>query len=207
MLALPYILRYTVDRKDECVGGRMFIEFYNKVFNINLSDYENIGLNFPINKVLFAITVVICAACIFVELQRKYTKDLVCQLIRHEASGEDSAKTLEELGLDSSFFVKRIIGSETSFVSRLVKRVGKVEYTYEEYIALQKEKKLEREVIDFTTARFYLDSKQENRKKHIIENYNTSIVRTVMLCVMMLAIYICIALLIPEILSAINGAL
>ena len=40
----------------------MFIEFYNKVFNINLNDYPNIGINFPINKLLFVITVVICVA-------------------------------------------------------------------------------------------------------------------------------------------------
>lgn len=185
----------------------MFIEFYNEIFNINLIDYENIGINFPINKVLFAITAVLCVACVLIELQRKCTRDLVRQLIRHEASSEDTAKTLEELGLKAGFFIKRLLNSDSSFLSRLVKRVGKVQYTYEEYVALQKQKKLPKEKIDFHSARFYLDSSEELRKKYIIDNYNPSVLRTVMLCVMMLAIYICVALALPEILSLINKAL
>lgn len=185
----------------------MFIEFYNKVFNINLNDYENIGINFPINKILFAITVAICIACIFVEIQRKHTKDLVRKLTRHEACSEDSAKTLEQLGLNGGFFIKRQLKSDTSFTSRLIKRVGEKEYTYEEYVKLQKQKKLPKEKIDFNTARFYLNEKEELRRKHIIENYNPSIWRTVMLCALMLTIYICIALLVPGILSAINNYL
>ena len=184
----------------------MFIEFYNEIFNINLNDYENLGINFPINKVLFAITVTICAACIFIELERKSTKDLIKGLTRHKAFSEESAKTLEELGL-SGFFVKMILKSDTSFLKKLVKRVGAPEYTYEEYLALQKGKKLPKDNIDFTTARFYLDSAQENRRNHIMDNYNPSILHTVLLCVLMLVIYICVALLVPEILSLLNNSL
>ena len=182
----------------------MFVEFYNRVFNINLNDYPNIGISFPINKVLFAITVVICIACVFVEIQRKYTKDLVRKLMRHEAVSEESAKTLEELGLNSGFFIKRQLQSEFSFAGRLIKRVGQKEYTYEEYVELQKQKKQVKEKIDFQTARFYLNGKEELRRKHIIENYNPSILRTAMWCLLMLVLYICIALLVPEILSMID---
>ena len=184
----------------------MFIEFYNKIFNINLSDYENIAINFPINKVLFAITVVICVGCVFVELQRKHTKNFVRQLIRHEATSEDTAVTLEEIGMNG-FIVKWLLRSDSSFLRRLVRRVGEIQYTYEEYVSLLKEKKLPKEKVDFTTARFYLDSEQELRKIHVMDKYNPSTVRTVMLCVMMLAIYICVALLMPELLSLINNSL
>ena len=140
-------------------------------------------------------------------MQRKYTKDLVRKLMRHEAESEESAKTLEELGLNSGFFIKRQLQSEFSFAARLIKRVGKKEYTYEEYVELQKQKKLTKEKIDFTTARFYLNNKEELRRKHIIENYNPSIIRTVMWCVLMLTLYICIALLVPEILSVIDNSI
>ena len=185
----------------------MFIDFYNQIFNINLSDYENIGVSFPINKFLFLLTVVLCIACVVLELQRSASRDLVRQLIRHEAYDEKSALTLEEMGLGKSFFVKAQLLSDTSFVSRLVKRVGRIEYTYEEYVELQKQKKLPREKIDFTSARFYLDSTQEERKRHIIEGYNPSLPRTLMLCALMLVVYICIALLMPELLSIINSSL
>ena len=185
----------------------MFIDFYNEIFNINLQDYENIGINFPINKVLFIITVTLCVACILMDIQRKYTKDLVRQLVRHEATSLDTAKTLEELGLKDSIFIKWQLKSDTSFIRRLVKRVGQTEYTYEEYVELQKKKKLPKEEIDFATAKFYLNENEELRKKHILERYNPSILRTLMWCVLMLAVYICIALLVPEILSLINNSI
>ena len=185
----------------------MFIDFYNEIFNVNLLDYENIGINFPINKVLFAITVTLCIACVFMDIQRKYTKDLVRQLVRHEATSIDNARTLEELGIKDSFFVKWQLKSDTSFIHRLVKRIGEAEYTYEEYIELQKQKKLKKETVDFKTARFYLNEKEELRKKHILERYNPSILRTSMWCVLMLVIYICIAILVPEVLSIINNSI
>ncbi len=185
----------------------MLIEFYNKIFNINLSDYENIGGNFPINKILFLITVALCVAYVIIELQKKSSQDVVKQLTRHEANTEESAVTLEEIGLHKAFLVKMLLKSDTSFLSRLVKRVGKVEYTYEEYVELQKAKKLPKETIDFSTARFYLDVGQEERRKHITDSYTPSILRMVLLCLLMLVIYICIALAMPEILSFINSSL
>ena len=184
----------------------MFITFYNEIFNINLSDYENIGINFPINKVLLALTLTLCAACVAFELQRMYTKDLVRKMIRREAFSVDSGVTLSDIGFNN-VITRWILTSDTSFVARLVKRVGAVEYTYDEYVSLQKAKKLKREKIDFATARFYLDSTQEKRRNHIMQNYNSSVLRIIMMCALMLVVYGCVAILVPEILSIINDSL
>lgn len=174
-------------------------------FFINLKDYPNIGIDFEINVFLLVLTVAL-AVCFFVANHYRSTMQLITkQLERHGAKDEESAKTLAELGLERSAWLKWAL-SHSGQLTRIVGRVGEKIYTYEEYVALSKQKGgIKDEKIDFAEARFYIRESANERAKHIIENYGTSTFRAILYCVLFLALYVCIALSMPEILSIING--
>ncbi len=174
-------------------------------FFINLKDYPNIGIDFEINVFLLVLTVAL-SVCFFVaNHHRSMMQTVLKQLTRHGAKDEGSAKTLRELGLDRSFSLKWAL-SHTGQLTRIVGRVGEKVYTYEEYVALSKQKGgIKDEKIDFAEAKFYIRESAGERAKHIVENYGTSTGRAVLYCVLFLALYVCIALSMPEILSIIDG--
>ncbi len=183
----------------------MLKNIWNDIILLNLKDYDNIGIDFYINIFFFAVAVFICAGFFVFEHKRKCMRITVKQLLRHKAEREDSAKTLAELGL-SSYNIKRALLTNTRLL-KVVKRVGAPEYTYEEYTRLSKEKKIGKEKIDFSTARFYIDEKYKNQARHIYENYNTSIIKNVLLCFLVLLIYGAVAAVSSEIIGYINSAL
>ena len=90
-------------------------------------------------------------------------------------------------------------------LARIVSRVGAVKYTYEEYVALQKEKKSDKEEIDFSAAKFYVGESEMQRAKNVYENYNSSLPRTVLYCVFLLALYICCLLVSPELVRILDS--
>ena len=101
----------------------------------------------------------------------------------------------------------RLLLSSSDRLKKLVGRVGEREYTYEEFVRLNKEKKYKEEKIDFATARFYLREEGIGRSRHIVEVGHTSMLNTVLFSILIFAIYVCILLLMPEILTVINNML
>ena len=185
----------------------MIGKFFNDFFWLNLKNYENIKLDFPINAFLFFLAVSIAVSSIIITLYRAGLQKLIKQLTRLLAQDEKNARTLAELGLEKSFIVRLALSREGR-LTRLVGRVGETVLTYEEAVRLSKEKKRTRpERIDFATARFYIRSGKIDEAKNIIENYGTSMVRTALYCVLVFALYVCIALLMPEILNFVNSSL
>ena len=183
----------------------MLKNIWNDIILLNLKDYENIGVDFYINIFFFVLAVFICISFFVIEHKRGCMRLTVKQLMRHNAEGEESAKTLFELGI-SSRSIKRALSTDTR-LSKIVKRVGAHEYTYEEYVKLSKEKKLKKEKIDFTTARFYINKSYEQQAKHIYENYNTSLVKSLLMCALVILIYGAVAAVSSEIIEYINSAL
>ena len=182
----------------------MWEKIYYDLFLINLKDYSNIGIDLEINVLLLFIFLALCVCFFVINHHRATTQLIVKQLTRHEAEDEESAKTLAELGLEGSVSVKWMLRSEGQ-ISKLVGRVGEKTYTYEEYEALMKSKGgVPKENIDLSTARFYVRSEAKERISFIVDTYGSSILRTTLYCVLILALYICIALCMPEILSFIN---
>ena len=183
--------------------GKFFVDF----FWLNLNKYENIKIDFPINAFLFFLAIAICVASIVITLYRAGLQKLIKQLTRLLAQDEKNARTLAELGLEKSLIVKLALSREGR-LTRLVGRVGETVLTYEEAVELSKQKKKSKpERIDFATARFYIRPGKTDEAKNIIENYGTSMVRTVLYCVLVIALYVCIALLMPEILTLINASM
>lgn len=180
------------------------MEFIKKAFLVNLADYENLGFNLPINILLLCVFVGMCIAFIAVDFNKRYMNLIVRQLLRHEAVGEAKAVSLSSLGLDGSRMV-RLYLSGGGHLSRVVGRVGEPTYTYEEYVQLEKEKKLKREKIDFTSAVFYIREDALDRANNISANYRVSMVKTLLLCLLFMMIYLGIMMAMPELLGWVNA--
>lgn len=182
------------------------LTYINKYFLLNLNEYLNIGIDLPINVVIFFLFIGLCIAICLVNYHRTYMARTIKQLIRHDALGEDKAKSLKELGLDSYRAIRSAL-SRDGQLTRVVKRVGAPRYTYEEYMALIKAKKLPKEEINFDEAQFYIDNNETDRARRIYDNYNTSAVKTAFFCLLFMVVFVCISLVMPEILSWINNLL
>ena len=129
--------------------------FFNDIIMLNAKDYLDTVLDVYVNLVVFIIASALCVASFIINHHKTYTLRTIKQLLRHKATDAENAKTLAELHLFESRSVKWAL-SRKSQLSDLVKRVGAKEYSYEEYVALQKEKKLPKETIDFAAARFFI---------------------------------------------------
>jgi predicted DNA-binding ArsR family transcriptional regulator len=129
---------------------------------------------------------------------------LIKQLIRHKATDEDSAVTLNKIGLGEKKGLRGMLAKDNR-LTRMVQRVGQKKYTYEEYVAMQKEKRKEVEKIDFSEAKFFIPEENQKKAKHFHESYNGSLVKNILYCVLLLAFFVCLMFAMPEILNSING--
>ena len=180
------------------------MNYLKNAFFINFSDYENLGFDLPINIILLIFFAGMCIGLVALDFNRKYMRLTVRQLLRHEAVGEGKAVTLDDAGLSGSRIVKLFL-SGSGHLSRIVKRVGATEYTYEEYIALQKSKKAKKEKIDFSSAKFYIDPSMLDRANTINNAYRTSVIKTVFACLFIALLYVCLMMAMPEILNLLNN--
>ena len=184
----------------------MFFENLKTCLGINLNDYENIGVNLEINKVLLGFFIIFGIMMVMLSIYRKSMRDIVMQLMRHEAYSEDSACTLEEIKLNENIAVTYML-THSDMLKRIVERVGRTQYTYEEYKALSKKERAESERIDFTTAKFYITESHLDRARHIKEKYVVDKTRLIVGCIFLFVVYIAIAVAMPEILNVINNLL
>ncbi len=177
------------------------IKFYKKFFLLNLKDYPNIGIDFPINVALFIFFIGIMFVSIVVNFRRSRIELMIRQLKRHNASSEENAKTLKELRLDN--FIFRILLSREGQLTKLVKRVGEKNYSYEEYMALSKKERDEK--IDFENARFFLREEGMERSTKILEAHAPTILNTVLLLIFILAIFVCLSLVMPSLVELLDN--
>ena len=188
-------------------GVFMWEKLYYDLFLINLKDYNNIDIDLEINVLLLFIFLALCVCFFVINHHRATIQLIVKQLVRHNATDEKGAKTLEELGLDGSISVKWMLRSGGQ-ISKLVGRVGEKTYTYEQYKELMKQRGgAPKENVDFTTAKLYVREGAKERISFIVDTYGSSVLRTALYCVLILALYVCIALCMPEILSFVNNQL
>ena len=187
--------------RDLITGDDFFSRYLRNYFFVDLSYYFHIGITFYINVLIFALFVTFIAVMAVTNRLRQNMYLAVKQLYRHGAGGEDSAKTLGEIGLGQNKIIKKLLSADGQLTS-VVSRVGAKKYTYEEYVAAVEAGKLPKESIDFTTARFYLNEEASTRVKRILNGYNVSTLQTVLLALLLLAAYIGVSLLVPDILMA-----
>ena len=192
-------------------------EFYTRFFLINTNEYPNLGADLWINKVLFILLPIVVLIFIGFHLVRNNTFLIVKRLAKRNAMGEDSAKTLKDLGLADKKILRLMLSGDGQ-ITRLVKRKGAPTYTYEEYVAAQKKKKktvedmaneencnpTRKDKIDFETAEFYLDSTQSDRIAKICEKYEVRPRNTVIMCIAIVVGFIIVMLLMHEILTGLD---
>ena len=184
----------------------MFFENLRRCFSINLNEYENIGINLEINKVLLLAFVIFGALGAILMISRKNMRDLVLQLMRREVYSAEEALTLEELGFKDNRIVMYLI-LHSEIMRKIVLRADRVEYSYEEYKKLTKEQRRDVEHVDFLTARFYINESEMDRARHIKEKYVVDNSRMIIGGVFLVVLYILVAAVMPEILTLINGIL
>lgn len=208
-----------------------FKTFYEEVFSLNMEDFRNIGVDFPINKILFCVMLGICLGMIVSAYHKRYMYITVKQLMRHEARSEQTAKTLAELGLSKSFAVRRAIASGGQ-LSRIVGRVGEQLHTYEEYLENEKQIKAEKkeqrraffkkntsnsqeqisstqsilkEAVDLDTAKFYIREEMQDRASRIFSGAGVCWWRTALACVLVVFAFLFLMICMPSLLTLING--
>ena len=175
-------------------------------FSINLNDYDNIGINLEINKVIFGAVVALIIGVIFLDLYRTNIKLMVTQLTRHNAKNEDDAKTLSAIGLNNNKIIKWLLTKE-NFLTKIVKRKGEKKFGYEEYKALSKKERIAAEKFDMETAEFYIKEDKSDLAAGVMEKYGASVQSTAMTCILIVIISICVIACMPEILEIINNLL
>ena len=179
--------------------------FFKHYFFINLKDYPSFGFDFPITVVLFCFLIAMIFTTIVVNYKRRKIEEMISALTRHKAFDEENAKTLSELSLDKRVF-SGILSSDGQ-LTKMVARVGEIKMSYDEFVALTKTKGYKEEKPDYDTARFYIKDEGRDRARRVIELGSASTLNTLLFCLLLVAVFICLALLMPGILSALNSLL
>ena len=184
-----------------------FFESLKEFFFLNLNNYSNIEINFPIGIFLTAITILLCIFTFFYAYRRVVTVNLMTQLLRHEARDEGSAKTLASIHINAGIVLKSLLSSRTGQVKSIVYRKGDVKMTYEQYLILSKEKGYKEQKIDFSTAEFYIPDEKLDDAKRIVDREAPSMIKPLLMSVLLLVILLCISLTLPQLLEYINSAI
>lgn len=181
------------------------MRYLKEFFLLNLSEYKNMELVFPIGAVITILTVLMIGASIYYYYYKSYTATLIRALERHEAYDEGSAVTLKVLRLDSSRSIRRALVRGGKLTS-IVRQAGKKPQSYEEYVESLKDKKLKKEKTDFSNARFYIDAeKRDIARSQIVTR--PSILTPVVSCAVIIIIFVLLLIFLPSILSLLDEAM
>ena len=181
-------------------------KIFKEWFSVNLNDYDNIGVNLEINKVIFGAVIALIIGVIVLDLYRANIKLMVTQLTRHNAKNEDYAKTLSSIGLNNNKIIRWLLTKE-NFLTKIVGRKGEKKFEYEEYKTLSNKERIEAEKFDIETAEFYIREDKSDLAAGVMEKYGASVQSTVMTCVLIAIVSICIIACMPEMLEMINNLL
>lgn len=176
------------------------MDFYEKYFLLNLKDYPSLGIDLEINKILLYILVGSILALAFLGYRKAGVSAAVKAILRRGATDEESAKTLDELKVNT-FAVRSILRTSGGRISKLILRVGARKYTYEEYVKLTKKRTFKEEKIDFATAKFYIPKEKSDEAKKIYERSDSPLFHTLLASVLLVALFVCLVFAMPEILE------
>lgn len=181
------------------------MSFIKDFFLLNFDQFENFGFSFPIGVFLTSMAAAFCVAVFIINYHKRYTTQLLTQLLRHEALDEASAKTLSALRINKSFGIKSAL-SRKGQLTYMVRRVGESKQTYEEFLAETKKRGYKEEKIDFENACFYIDPEKTDRAKRLVETTNTEWWRPALMAIFIVAIWVILALFLPGLLQSLSDA-
>ena len=97
------------------------VEIYNRFFLVNLNDFPNIGIDLEINKVLFCFLIGVIVTTVVFNYRTSINSAIIKKLIRYESNSKESAKTLDDLGLDK-YSVRNTLSSSGGRLAKIVLR-------------------------------------------------------------------------------------
>ena len=195
---------------------------YNNYFSLNLKSYDKIGVDLEINKVLLFVFIGLCIATVIISINQMNTSLLLKKLLRLEAFSESKARTLGQLGLDQNFVIKGLLSKTSGRLISIITFVGFQRPSYEDYVNYEKTKKSlkfkpaeAKKDFDLTTApsltpdlktaAIYISENNVDAAEELYKRNSTSILKTVLACLLILVAYVAIMLLMPSILSLVNS--
>jgi hypothetical protein len=159
-------------------------------WKLNLSEYENIGIDFPIGIFFVLLCILFCVSIFVIYFHTKMSSELLTALVRHEAFDKEHAKTLKGLRVD--FWAVRLELTKNNRIARMVAIKDREELTYDEYIALNRKSAGEYNKIDFDKAEIYLKPSEIETAKTIAEKQSASILTPIIISVLSFAVlYLC----------------
>ena len=176
--------------------------FLKYVF-LNFKDYKNLGFNFPIGIILIIFAVAFPLTVFFINSKKNTITFAIKQLVRHEASSEESAKSLSTLRLSKTKTFKKMLVSGGQ-LSSMIKIVGYQKPSYEEYIKAKKEKK-ESAKINFDEIKIFLSAESKERAETIAEAEITPIWKPLLISAAGVLLIALLFIFMPEILNILNN--
>ncbi len=173
----------------------MLSTIYYDYFLCNLKSY--VGVDFPIVRVLFYLTLGLVAATFLVYYKNRCIFFALKRLYKHKCLDPESAQTVEELHLTKHRAILYMLKNQ-SMLSHYVRRVGEEEYTYETYL---ENKKAPLPKVDFESARFYLDQNYLPRAKSIVERGEEPISKPILSSTFFLVVFMILLFVMPSVLS------
>ena len=197
---------------------KFFTDFYEKYLCLNVDDYLKLGFDLEINKLILVLSVGLCIACFYISFIQSNISLFLKKLIRSEAFSEEKSKTLGELGLSDNKTLRRLILKDSGVIKKAVSVLGIKKLTYEEYVEAEKAKKEAKKNkssdpsksvssvnIDFNVAKFYIQQDNRAYADHAFTVNNSSIVKTLLYCVLILSFTLTFIFLMPSLLGAVGS--
>lgn len=178
--------------------------FLQLVFS-NFSDYKNLNFNFPIGLIIIFLAIGF-PIMVFIINHRKNTVAIcIKQLLRHDAIGEDNAKSLSALRLSGMKTLKKMLLAGGQ-LSAMVKIANYQKPSYDDYIKARKEKK-KIEKPDLDSAKIYLTEEGKERADDIAAAGVSSIWKPIIISLVGIIILAVLFVFTPDLLTLLNSSL
>ncbi len=204
--------------EEPSVFSEIWQYFYDTFINPSeYYEYLNLGGNglMSVRMIIFGLCVGLAIAGFSAVFTKRVLGNVVRRVLSHEALSPDSAKTLEEMGLESSFVARMAVRKSVS-VRRVVKCVEEENFIEAQNTARaeyaekrQGNKKIPRfkeseYVINPYADKFYIPEKMKYTADIKFESKGTTWFGAVSLLIVMIVAFIAIMVALPYMLSLLN---
>ena len=171
-------------------------------FNLNLKEYENIGIDFPIGAFLCLLLLFLSISLFVTYFYKKALSDISTALLRYESFDETSARTLSELRINS--FLSRYILSQNRRIYSMITVVGKSKIDYEAFLELSPKEQKSFKRFDFQNDKLYLEGDGIETAKIMCEKNNASILTPILFTIAALVLLVLLSRFLPDLLRLIK---
>ena len=177
-----------------------------KYFLLDLSDYENINFRFPIGIILTVFAIVFPIAFFIINANKNKTAFVIKQLVRHEAFGEENAKSLAKLRINLTLSLKRMLLSHGKLAS-IVKIKSYEKTSYENFVKSGKKERKEFLSPDLSNAELYIEDGKKDAAEAIAAEGVSNVLKPILASIVFIAISLTLLFVSPYLLEFLNARL